>query len=85
MGTSAKTLYEVNKTRDSDKFSPSDVPTHIDDVNDPNDEVVLQRRYSLEDEVRTSGSQSFPRYQLETEEPLSMGDAPPIVSEPQSD
>jgi hypothetical protein len=77
-------LYEVVEERDSEKFNASRVPDHIDDVNDPSDEIVLKGKYSLEDEARTSGTQSFPRYQFETEDALSMGDAPPLIFEPQS-
>lgn len=82
--TGGSVLYEVVEERDSEKFSVSHVPDHIDDVNDPSDEIVLKRKYSLEDEARTSGTQSFPRYQFETEDALSMGDVPPFIFEPQS-
>jgi hypothetical protein len=82
--TGGSVLYEVVEERDSEKFSDSSVPDHIDDVNDPSDEIVLKSKYSLEDEVRMSGTQSFPRYQFETEDALSMGDAPPLVFKPQS-
>jgi len=82
--TGGSVLYEVVEERDSEKFSASGVPDDIDDVNDPSDEIVLKSKYNLEEEVHTSGTQSFPRYQFETEAPLSIGGVPPIIFEPQS-
>lgn len=83
--TGTKTLYEVTEVRDSDKFDVTSVPDHIDDVEDPADEIVLETTYDFESGLLTSGTQSFPRYQYETEEVLSMGDAPPLVFEPQNE
>mgnify|MGYP007091085703 FL=1 len=80
--TGGSILYEVIEERDSEKFSASGVPDYIDDVDNPSDEIVLEGKYSLEDEAFSSGTQSFPRYQFETEAALSMGDVPPIIFEP---
>lgn len=84
--TGGSILYEVTEVRDSDKFTASSVPNHIDDVNNPSDEVVLKGKYSLEDETHLSGTeQSFPRYQYETADALSMGDVPPLIFESQNE
>lgn len=76
-----KVLYKIT---DSDKFTDADVPSPINDVTNPSDEIVLQGKYSIEYETRISGSQLFPRYQFETENAFSMCDAPPVIFEPHS-
>lgn len=77
--TGGKVLYEVIDVRDSDTFNEADVPDFVDDVEDPAEEVVLKTKYDLESEAHGSTTQSFPRYQYETEKPLTMGDSPPVI------
>lgn len=79
-----KGLYKITEIPDSDKFTDANVPSPINDVTNPSDEIVLQGKYSIEYETRISGTQSFPRYQFETEDALSMGDVPPVIFEPHS-
>lgn len=77
--TGGKVLYEVIDVRDSETFDETDVPESVNDVTDPTDEIVLKTKYDLESEAYGSTTQSFPRYQYETEQPLTMGDSPPVI------
>ena len=77
--TGGKVLYEVIDVRDSETFDEMGVPDFVNDVPDPADEIVLKTKYDLESEAYGSTTQSFPRYQYETEQPLTMGDSPPVI------
>ena len=82
------TLYEVVEINDSEAKDATEfrnVPEHIDDVQDPADELVLNARYVLSQKTSASGTHSAPRYQYETEEALNMGHIPPLVFKPAVD
>lgn len=72
-------VKEIIKEEDHDQeFEP---PEFVDDVDDSADLLVLEHCYTLsvkEGGPYAGGTQKLPRFQVETKEPLSMGDWPMI-------